>query len=759
VSIDFDGIGARLLASAETLIPQWIPGGKWRGNEYVAGSVQGGAGSSFSVNKVTGLFADFAADVKGGDLVALFAAIHGLSQVDAARELEPDATPGKANGHAKPTAERPATPAPLDFPEIPSLNGLRPVATHAYFGPGEAGPLFIVARYKPDGAPKEIRPFTWRNGSWSFKHYPSPRPLYMLRDLIARPAAPVLVVEGEGCADVAFSVLAPSYCVTTWSGGANATSKTDFTPLHGRDVTIWPDADEPGRLAAAAIASKLQGKVASLRILNIPKTVPEGWDCADALLALVDLADFIGKHAVTVAAAVPDEAAKGPDPVEPKRITRAQPQRAEGDTVQPDGQVDESAFSQWERLGLARGGNGPPFPMEANVVSILAKHPNFAGKIWFDTFREEVRHTLNGDERPWIDSDSRVLLYWVQTALQLSKFTKRLIDEGVLMYATQHKKNSVIEWIESVPWDGTNRIEDWLADYMGAPNDAHHRAAGRNWLISMVARAVRPGCQVDHMLILEGVMGRGKSAILRALGEPWFATLNQRFGSKEFIESIQSNWLIELADLRALANADHLHILAEITNRDDRYRTPWDRLASNHPRRCVFAGSTERRLDYLHDTFGIRRFWSVSCNELDVEGLKIHRQQLFAEAMAQYKAGETWHVMPEQTEEEQLSRVQQDDYQERIESFIEGMEDVTALEVFEGVFVRRDDFGRMIGRTVMEDKDSKRVAKCLRALKWFPVQGKRNNHKVNLWRPIPGTRKLPKQGLIPLPPLPPQDDD
>jgi len=126
------------------------------------------------------------------------------------------------------------------------------------------------------------------------------------------------------------------------------------------------------------------------------------------------------------------------------------------------------------------------------------------------------------------------------------------------------------------------------------------------------------------MLILEGLMGRGKSAILRALGEPWFATLNQRFGSKEFIEAIQSNWLIETSRSAALANADHLHILAEITNRDDRYRTPWDRLASNHPDAACLPEARKR--GWITCTIHSNtRFWSVSCHELDVEGLKIHR--------------------------------------------------------------------------------------------------------------------------------------
>ena len=109
--------------------------------------------------------------------------------------------------------------------------------------------LFYVCRYEAPGG-KEIRP--WRRGpggKLQAKAYPSPRPLYRLPALLAAPALPVLLVEGEKCADAA-AVKLHGYAVTTWAGGAKATGRNDYAPLVGRRVILWPDADEPGRACA-----------------------------------------------------------------------------------------------------------------------------------------------------------------------------------------------------------------------------------------------------------------------------------------------------------------------------------------------------------------------------------------------------------------------------------------------------------------------------------------------------------------------------
>ncbi|MFW6074560.1 MAG: hypothetical protein ACOC9Y_03135, partial [Chloroflexota bacterium] len=107
-------------------------------------------------------------------------------------------------------------------------------------------------------------------------------------ELVADTERPVLVVEGEKCADAAARVLAGEWIVTTWAGGSKAVTKTDWSPLADRDVTIWPDADEPGLRAAREIKSRLP----QARILSFPAAT-DGWDAADAVAEGADLREIV----------------------------------------------------------------------------------------------------------------------------------------------------------------------------------------------------------------------------------------------------------------------------------------------------------------------------------------------------------------------------------------------------------------------------------------------------------------------------------
>lgn len=125
----------------------------------------------------------------------------------------------------------------------------------------------------------------WRSGDgrlkWRLKAEPDDaRPLYGLDRLAARPAAPVLLVEGEKTADAAGRIF-PEFVVMTWPGGANAIAKVDFAPLNGRRVVVWPDADPPGRKAAAAAVRALAAIGAVAAVVKVPEYLPKGWDLAD----------------------------------------------------------------------------------------------------------------------------------------------------------------------------------------------------------------------------------------------------------------------------------------------------------------------------------------------------------------------------------------------------------------------------------------------------------------------------------------------
>ncbi|MPZ47190.1 MAG: AAA family ATPase [Betaproteobacteria bacterium] len=137
-------------------------------------------------------------------------------------------------------------------------------------------PSYRIARYDtPQG--KQIRPWTWDGSRWQQRAYPAPRPLYGLDRLARMPDAPVLVCEGEKCADAAHVALGAQYICMAWAGGAAAVRRSDWSPLRGRRVLVWPDRDDAGRRAAEDIRRVLP----QAEVLEVPGD--DGWDVADLL--------------------------------------------------------------------------------------------------------------------------------------------------------------------------------------------------------------------------------------------------------------------------------------------------------------------------------------------------------------------------------------------------------------------------------------------------------------------------------------------
>ncbi len=290
--IDFKRLATDLLARADELVPQWLEGGKRSGREWICGDLSGAPGHSCSINLDSGKWADFASDVRGGDLISLYAAIHGLEQLDAAKELGrgdyelrdnspvPRGTPTPAAADALPP--EPLLSVPDGSPEPPAPRKGRLEATHVYRLP--AGDVVgIIQRVRLDDGDKSFRQWRWSPDGWLAKAMPEPRPLYGLDRLAERPDDPVLIVEGEKTADAAARAL-PRYVVVTWPGGAKAWKKAHWHALADRKIIdIWPDADEPGREAAGGIAVELfRAGVESVRVVD-PTGQPEGWDIADAV--------------------------------------------------------------------------------------------------------------------------------------------------------------------------------------------------------------------------------------------------------------------------------------------------------------------------------------------------------------------------------------------------------------------------------------------------------------------------------------------
>ena len=322
--IDFRKIGDAALAHAESLLASWYPDGFFEGHRrFKVGSVQGGAGESLVIEYAgakAGMWVDFASGEKGSDLISLYAAKEGISQGEAAKRLGddlrvgPPPKPTKINRRPGPSADDEDAPVPIvPVPEdAPAPKFRAPDAWGQENGRwcyrDAAGRVLMwVVRHETGDGKKDLRPYTYcqhADGTrkWRWRALPRPWPLYGLELLAANPGATVVLVEGEKKADAGRRLLT-GQIVMGWPGGVEQAinGHIDLSPLAGRKVVCWPDADQqhyregharagelmaredqPGWRAAAANASRLKGIAIGIRLVVPPEGRKDGWDLADA---------------------------------------------------------------------------------------------------------------------------------------------------------------------------------------------------------------------------------------------------------------------------------------------------------------------------------------------------------------------------------------------------------------------------------------------------------------------------------------------
>jgi len=287
-----------------------FPAGKIVGKTFKIGNVQGEEGESLVVElsgSRVGLWYDFATN-EGGDVLSLWAAAHKWDIYrhfwDIATSIQEwagiPASPVSQFQPARETLETPASSMPASEmqtqpeqtpqPHMSEAQSAEPLGAPTgkwLYQAVDGAPLAWAYRYDPPQRKKEIRYQDAQTGQWSIA---CPRPLYN-QPGIAR-SDTVVLVEGEKCAA---ALVNTGICATTAMNGANAImDKTDWSPLVGKHVLVWPDHDDPGKAYADRVIKKLEGLgLASLALMAIPEDKPDKWDAADAVAEGMDVKTFM----------------------------------------------------------------------------------------------------------------------------------------------------------------------------------------------------------------------------------------------------------------------------------------------------------------------------------------------------------------------------------------------------------------------------------------------------------------------------------
>lgn len=404
-------------------------------------------------------------------------------------------------------------------------------------------------------------------------------------------------------------------------------------------------------------------------------------------------------------------------------VTRAKTKTSEVQTTN----VSKSEVVKAE-LGIVLDKKGFPVNNIDNLVRVCEVDDKFKNKIWFDEFHQKIFTTLwTSEPVEWQEKHTLNLLLAFQRDLGFYKAEKEKIKDAVKIFAFKNLRNEPKEWLNSLTWDEIPRLQSFLYKGFGTELNEYYEELGKNWLMSMVARIMVPGCKVDSMPILEGPQGKFKSTALAILGGKWFAESSGSIDDKDYWLAMQGKLLIEVSELDSFNKADITEIKKFITRQTDRFRSPYGERVQDYPRQCVFCGSTNENT-YLRDPTGARRFFPIKVGNVSLDYLNEFRSQLFAEAVYLYKLGENWWDMPGQlTSEMQEARREIDPLEQPIQEFLIGKVETNTNRVLEHLNIPLIAANKSI---------SNRVAGILR-ISGYELSTKRENGKVHkVWKKI-----------------------
>ena len=308
-------------------------------------------------------------------------------------------------------------------------------------------------------------------------------------------------------------------------------------------------------------------------------------------------------------------------------------------------------------------------PTHAVACRILRLDKNImGGPLGYNEMRYKI--TIGG--RDMIDNDINVAREKIQNRIicpggkgrrdSSLALTFGTLEDAVKQIARENTYHPIQRYLDTnAPWDGVPRLNQAVSVLLNANPSPLNIKMFRKFMISCIARAKRPGCKVDTMLILYGPQGFMKSSFFRTIaGEDFFCDMALDFDNKDHLIVMHRAWIYEWPELASLLNARaEESVKAGLTRVMDVYRSPYDHNDQDYPRSCVFAGTTNKK-EILADMTGNRRYWILEVTaQINIAMVAAWRDQLWAEALAAYEAGEAWHL---EEDDEKLLAVIQEDY-------------------------------------------------------------------------------------------------
>jgi len=224
------------------------------------------------------------------------------------------------------------------------------------------------------------------------------------------------------------------------------------------------------------------------------------------------------------------------------------------------------------------------------------------------------------------------------------------IERAIRVIAKENSYHPIRDLLNSLEWDGANRIDHVLTKYLGVEPTPLAIESLKLFMLGAISRVFTPGIKFEYMLCLVGGQGAGKSSFLRflALEDSYFTDDISKLGDKNIHEHLNGHWILEIPEMLALLHAKYVEETKSfISRQSDNYRIPYDKFSADHPRQCVFAGTSNKTEFLPPDKSGNRRFLPI---EVDMDNAEVHImenvdesreyfRQLWAEMMVIYRSG------------------------------------------------------------------------------------------------------------------------
>lgn len=315
--------------------------------------------------------------------------------------------------------------------------------------------------------------------------------------------------------------------------------------------------------------------------------------------------------------------------------------------------LERNQVEDWKDLLIFNGDGKIIKNSLKNTILFLQHHEDFKGVFRLNDFQKEIYLC----RCPLWESGAKFEVHRLedndifQAAAALEKLgmngdTERVF-KAIRVAAEKDRFHPAREYFDGLQWDGVERLNKWLSFYLGAEDDDSDYLGfvGKKWLTAAVKRCYEPGCKFDHILVMEGRQGRGKSTAFEMMAtfgrdkKHAYFTDNIKLSdiqNKDTILLLQGSIIVELAELAGFSKKEDDEIKGWITVKEDRCRVPYGKTITHFPRQFVLCATTNN-YEYLKDPTGNRRYWPFKSSGIDLDAIKTDREQLWAEAVNCYK--------------------------------------------------------------------------------------------------------------------------